>query len=147
MSTCEHEKGCERKDYEQAPDNCYVYRILYTVYEQKTSHAMPCQHISDPTIMELLRVRRGATEARLTSLHFWMVVTLQRDMLGHCHQKSSTPTGKAAFFVVVESSTFLPYTTEAPPQSDDDQSGIAKRIAPPLLILRFRETLLEQKLV
>lgn len=72
---------------------------------------------------------------------------LLRDMPGHCHQKSSTPTGKAVFFVVVESSTFLSYTTEAPPQSDDDQSGIAKRIAPPLLILRFRETLLEQKLV
>lgn len=38
VSTCEHEKGCERKDYEQAPDNCYVYRILYTSKRQ----AMQC---------------------------------------------------------------------------------------------------------
>ena len=41
VSTCEHEKGCERKDYEQAPDNCYVYRILYTSKRQ----AMQCPAI------------------------------------------------------------------------------------------------------
>lgn len=93
LSTCEHEKGCERKDYEQAPDNCYVYRILYTSKRQ----AMQCHHISDPTIMELLRVRRGATEARLTSLHFWMVVTLQGICQDIVTRKARPPRGKRPF--------------------------------------------------